>query len=134
MKSSYFQQPLPYSVQGPHHLLEHQHGAKYCLSFHFPSLFSTSRLLVALHCLYMAHSTSRTFSCLVSRNCCIQQTPANNKMAFSQLPSDGSEASRGHIVQGLCSQEDAACSPPTQDVVQEPGFATAALNSPKVTG
>lgn len=44
------------------------------------------RLLVALHYLYTVYSTSRTFSCLVSRNYYVKQMSNNNKMAFSQLP------------------------------------------------
>lgn len=98
------------------------------------SLFSIFRFLVALHYLYVVYSASRTFSCLVSRNYYVKQMSNNNKMAFSQLPYFRSKASCGHIMQRLFSQEDAACSSPTQDVMQEHGFATVALNSPRVTG
>lgn len=113
--------------------MEHQYGAKYCLSF--PSTFSllhiNLRLLVALHYLCTVYSTSRTFSCLVSRNYYIKQMSNNNKMAFSQLPYQRSKTSCGHIMQRLYFPGDAAASPCTQDVVQEHGFATVALNSPK---
>lgn len=76
------------------------------------SLFSIFRLLVALQYLNIVYSTSKTFSCLVSKNYCIKQmSNNNNKMAFSQLPYSRSKASCGHIMQRLHSQEDAALPP-----------------------
>lgn len=44
------------------------------------------RLFIAVHYLYMVYGTSRTFSCLVSRNYYIKQMSNNTKMAFSQPP------------------------------------------------